>query len=420
MQTTFQAFSLSHINAPLEVRERLSLTEDEAKAFMVKAKEFFDITDLLVVSTCNRTEGYVNSSSDIKEELVKLLLISKGIVEPTEYLPYFEFFESPNEAARHLFEVATGLHSQVIGDMQIPNQIKKSYQWSADLNLAGPYMHRLLHTIFFANKRVALETSFRDGAASTSYVAAELAASVSSTPKVLVVGLGEIGEDVCRNISAHEGVDLTITNRTQSKAEKLAGELGCKMAPFENLVEELKKADVIISSVQMSEPLFTKQLVQELNLLTFKYFVDLSVPRSVEKDIDTIPGVILYDVDTIKSRADQALEKRLASVPQVKSIIDQSLMDFSDWSRDMVVSPTINRFKNALEQIRQEELSRYMRGLNDSEMAIVDKVTSSMMQKIIKLPVLQLKAACKRGEAETLIDVLNDLFNLEAVSETKR
>jgi glutamyl-tRNA reductase len=126
-----------------------------------------------------------------------------------------------------------------------------------------------------------------------------------------------------------------------------------------------------------------------------------------------VPGIIVYNIDHIQSRANDALNKRLASVPKVEHLIEEALSEFGDWSKEMIVSPTIQKLKNALEQIRQEEMARHFKNLTAEEASKMEKITAGMMQKIIKLPVLQLKAACKRGEAETLIDVLNDLFNLE-------
>jgi glutamyl-tRNA reductase len=133
--------------------------------------------------------------------------------------------------------------------------------------------------------------------------------------------------------------------------------------------------------------------------------------------VEENPAAIVYNVDSIKSKADSALEKRVKAIPQVEQIIAESIEEFNDWSKEMIVSPTINSLKNALEQIRQEELARYLKNASKEQGEMVELVTKSMMQKIIKLPVLQLKAACKRGEAETLIDVLNSLFNLEKDTE---
>ncbi|MEZ0609466.1 glutamyl-tRNA reductase [Fibrella sp. WM1] len=412
----FKAISLSHKTAPLAVRELIALNEDEAKRLMHRLRDFFGLSELLVVSTCNRTEVYYTSAQDQNEAIARLLLIEKGLTDTDTYLPYFQQLPEHAEAVRHLFEVCVGLHSQVIGDMQIPNQVKQSYQWSADLDLAGPFIHRLMHTIFFTNKRVAQETSFRDGAASVSYAAVELIDELvgeRSAPAVLVVGLGEIGADVCRNLVNRGIKNVVLCNRTRSKAEELAQELNLGFAAFDRLATEVQKADVIISAVQRDEPLFTPTLLRDITVLTYKYFIDLSVPRSIDAAVEQIPGVLVYNIDHIRNRTDEALSRRLASIPQVEVIIGQSVAEFGDWSKEMMVSPTINKLKNALEQIRKEEIARHMKHLSTDESEKVDKITRGIMQKVLKLPVLQLKAACKRGEAETLIDVLNDLFNLE-------
>jgi glutamyl-tRNA reductase len=417
MYNQFKSISLSHRNAPLAIREQLALNEAEAKNIMLRLKDFFDVSDVLAVSTCNRTEIYYSSASDFNEEIIKMLLIQKGVSDIESFKVFFERFSNGDAAVKHLFQVATGLQSQVVGDMQIPNQIKHAYQWSADLNMAGPFLHRLLHTIFFANKRVAQETFFRDGAASISYAAVELLESLMPNPKVLIVGLGEIGSDVCRNLAQKQGIEVTIVNRSRSKADSLAAELDFRVADFSDIEAEISRADVIVSSIARDEPFFTKEMMVRLRGMSFKYFIDLSVPRSVSPEVEEIPGVMLYAIDSIRSKADAALQRRLDAVPHVREIIEEAVLEFNDWSKEMIVSPTIQKLKGALEQIRKEELTRFTKSLTDSELEKVERITSSMMQKILKLPVLQLKAACKRGEAETLIDVLNDLFNLEKQSE---
>ena len=415
MFDVFKSISLSHKTAPLAVRERIALNEDEAKRLMLRLRDILGLTELLVVSTCNRTEVYYTAPEDHNDTIIRLLLIEKGLTDTDEYLPYFQQMANHDEAVRHLFAVCVGLHSQVIGDMQIPNQVKHAYQWSADLDLAGPFLHRLMHTIFFTNKRVAQETAFRDGAASVSYAAVDLIDELvgqHTNPSVLVVGLGEIGADVCRNLVNRGIKHITLCNRTRSKAEELARELHVRFADFDQLSAEIAHADVVISAVQRDEPLFTPALLGDLQVLTFKYFIDLAVPRSVDAAVEQIPGVLVYNIDHIRHRADEALNRRIASIPKVEGLIDQSVAEFGDWSKEMMVSPTINKLKNVLEQIRKEEIARHLKTLSPDESERVDKITRGIMQKVLKLPVLQLKAACKRGEAETLIDVLNDLFNL--------
>jgi glutamyl-tRNA reductase len=417
----FKSVSLSHRTAPLAIREQLALDEEESKGFYVKCKDLFGLNELLIVSTCNRTEFYYTSDRDISTDLIKAFLIEKGLTNTAEYLAYFKQMDETEDSLRHLFEVATGLQSKVVGDLQIPNQIKKAYQQAADSNMAGPYLHRLMHTIFYSNKRVAQETSFRDGAASVSYATVALAEELSQAlpnPKVLILGLGEIGLDVCKNMEDKDFAEFTIMNRTIEKAEKIAaGKELFRVAPLSDLWKEIASADIIISSVRTDSPIITQAEIKKLQLLSFKYFIDLSVPRSIEEGIEKINGVLLYNIDTLKERANEALATRLASIPEVRTIIEESIISFNDWSKEMEVSPTINKLKNALEQIRKEELNRHMKGLTKEETEKLEKITAGLVQKIIKQPIIHLKAACKRGDSDKMVDVLNDLFNLESFEE---
>jgi glutamyl-tRNA reductase len=410
----FKAITISHKNASLNIREQIALNEEECKNLMLKIRETFEVSETLVLSTCNRTEIYYYSENNISEEIIRLVASLK-VLNSNEILPYFDFINDHNEAVNYLFEVAIGLQSQVVGDLQIPNQVKHAYQWSADMQMAGPFLHRLLHTIFFTNKKVVQETGFRDGAASTSYATVEVLESflpLLANPKILVIGSGEIGEDVCRTLADKNYQNITITNRTAAKAEALAQELGFKVSDFQSVHEQILAADIVISSVRVEEPLITKNTLKKKSL-SVKYLIDLSVPRSISSEVEELTGIVLYDLDEIQRRANEALQLRLAAVPHVRSLIADALVEFNNWSQEMIVSPTIQKLKGALEQIRKEEMARFVKELSAEEAEKMERITASMMQKVIKLPVLQLKAACKRGEAETLIDVLNDLFNLE-------
>jgi glutamyl-tRNA reductase len=415
MTSHFKAISLSHINTPLHVRETFALNQEQLKSFSIKLKDLFSLTDLIIISTCNRTEIYYTSEIDLSQGLIKSLSAEKGLIDHTLYLPFFQVHFG-HEAVTRLFEVSAGLHSKVVGDLQIPNQIKQAYQISADLDMAGPFLHRLMHTIFYTNKRIAQETSLRDGAASVTYVAVSLAEELTvaiNTPKILVLGLGEIGNDICKYLSDRNYGEVTVMNRTLTKTESFAKMYDFNLGLIENIAEEIAKADVVISSIRAENPLITKSIVAENPPLNFKYFIDLSVPRSVEEDLENVPGVLVYNIDTLQARADEALAMRMKAIPQVKAIITESVDGFDDWSKEVMVSPTINKLKNALEQIRKEEMSRFVKGLSTDESEKLDKITQSLIQKIIKLPVIQLKAACKRGEAENMIEAINELFDLE-------
>lgn len=413
MSEKLQSLSLSYKKAPFEVREKITLTEGEIKDLYLKLKDVFGIKESLIISTCNRTEIYYRAEEELNENLIKLLASTKAI-DSSDFTEYFDSFSSEKEALTYLFEVSLGLHSQVVGDQQIINQIKQAYQWAADMDMTGTFLHRVLHTIFFANKRVVQETEFHDGVASTSYATIDLMQTIlpaMSQPKILVLGLGEMGEDLTKTLFEKEIRNVTLCNRSKDKSEALAKQYSYEAMSYFELINRVNEFDIIISSLRLVQPILTKSILKDRKSIT--YCFDLSIPHSINPDVAELPGVVFYGLDEIQQITDESIDKRLASIPAVKNIIAELVSDIDTWSKELQVSPTIHKLKNALEQIRQEEMSRHLKGLTEAEAKKVEKITSGMMQKIIKMPVLQLKAACKRGEAEELIDFLTDLFDLE-------
>lgn len=422
MSHPFKAVSLSFKKAPLAIRELLALDEVACRRFLHTLHHDLGLSDLLVLSTCNRTEVYYAAEDDRSREIILALGHLKNRPDVASFLPYFDLLTAADAATQHLFEVAMGLDAQVVGDLQISNQVKTAYQWSADADAAGPFLHRLLHTIFFTNKRVQTETSFRDGAASVSYAALELVEELTAdvaNPRVLVVGLGEIGADVVRHLTDRKGFgEITLCNRTRARADELAAECpGLRVVDFEALLPALKEADVVISSINRAEPFFTRALIENLDVLSFKFLIDLSVPRSIAADVEQVPGVLVYNVDTIQSKASAALQNRLAAVPRVREIIAESLAGLQEWSKEMLVSPIIQKIKAGLEHLRQEELDRYQKRATPAETKLLDEATRSLMQKVLKQHVLQLKSACKRDDAGALVELLGELFDLEKAGQ---
>jgi len=423
MTEGFKALLMNHKHAGVEVREAVALSSAQSRLFLQNWKELSPASDLLVVSTCNRTEFFYTAEEDQRALILALLQTHKGLSSDSEALKAFASVTDQKEAVEHLFRVGLGLESQVQGDFQIISQIKEAYQTSADLQTAGPFLHRLLHTIFFANKRVVQETNFRTGAASVAYVAQSLAEEMlplGTQSRIVLLGIGEMGATLCRNLSSEGYKNLILLNRTVEKAKALADECQIAFGGLDALTNELAHADALISCLAVDTPYVTSAHLAELTsgrrLLAF----DLSVPRSIDPALEQHPGVVLYNLDELEQRATLALQSRLAEVPKVQAILEQALDEFSDWSREMLVSPAINRFKNALEQIRQEELAKYVKGLTAEELELVERVTGSLVQRIIKLPVLELKAACRRGDAEDMIETLSSLFNLDLVPEKKK
>jgi len=412
----FKALSITYKEAPIDVREKVALDEVASRKFLNYIYEILGVHEALVLSTCNRTEIFYVSDDELSKELIKgFSVVLNRDIEGIE--PYFKLHSSHKKAVVRLFRVSVGLESQVVGDMQITNQIKNAYQWSSDEGLAGPFMHRIMHTIFYTNKRIVQETPFRDGAASLSYVAKDLVEDLAENlthPVVLAVGVGEIGRDFCSNLKGTE-LDVYVANRTFDKAEKIAKEFGFNTVPFEDISEFIySKADIVVSSVSAPHPIINENIISSRELSRHKYFIDLSVPRSISPGLADSTGVVCYSIDELKTKATKTIEKRMASIVDVEHIVAEAIEEFEDWAKSMTVSPTIKKLKQALEQIRKEELERYLKNATPRESQLAEQVTKSIVQKVLKLPVIQLKAACQRGEEDALIDVLNNLFNLEA------
>ncbi len=416
MIEAFKNISLSYKLAPLEIRNKYVLDEKECARLISLLKEYSDITDILILSTCNRTEFYYEHSKSQAELFFKLLGTVKGFVITEEDKKYFTINNNHEKTSKYLYRVALGLEAQVVGDLQITNQVKRAYQLSADMEVAGPFLHRILHSIFFSNKRMVQETAFRDGAASVSYATVELVeelASAIQNPHVLVLGAGEMGEDVAKNLSNTKIDRVTIANRTLETATKIGQELGFMSIGLEHVMPQLSRYDIIVSTIPGGEFNIDASFLQNTEILSYKHFIDIAVPGSVSPDVEDVNGVTLYNIDQINNRTEETIQKRLDSIPKVESIIDESIIELGVWVKELEVSPTIHKIKQALNQIREDEMKRYVKELSESEQEKVDMVTKSIIQKIIKLPVLQLKNACKKGDAESLIEVLHDLFDLE-------
>lgn len=419
MRSNFKVISLSFKNAPVEIREMIALDDILIANLLNDFREILGLDESLIISTCNRTEVYYNAEHDLSREIITLIASKKGVNNIEDFTSFFTIVNDSYKASTYLFRVSLGLEAQVIGDLQIINQVKKAYQIAADNNTAGPFLHRILHTVFFANKKVFQETGFRDGAASVSYATAELTRTLAESfvdTKVLVVGLGEIGEDLAKHLS-DEQFSVSITNRTEAKATALANDLGLEQLAFENLKPQLGAYDIVISSIPVRDFIGPNDLVKDN--AGIKFLIDLSIPRSIDPAVESLKGISLFNIDEIQEKASQAVEKRKAAIPHVEAIIEDAMQDVRAWSREMEVSPTIQKLKNTLEEIRQEELKKHLKNSSEEMEFFADKLSKSITQKIMKLPVLQLKAACQRGEADKLIDVLNDLFNLDQETKDK-
>lgn len=404
-----RAIFLSFHKSDLGTRSKFSLTEEEISLLYLKLKEVFNLHEAFIISTCNRTEIYYYSDLDISDDLIKYLLTSKGLNNHS----IFSKTTTHQESVERLFKVGIGLDSQILGDQQIIHQFKKAYQMACDADMAGVILHKLLHTLFYTNKRVINETKFGTGQASIAYVAAQLINSFQiPTPNVLVIGVGEFGKEVAKNLEAVSSARLTLTNRSSEKAEALAKIVNANTLPFNNYQKSLSQFDVIINCAH-AENLITVKDVLNYKKLSYTYFIDLSVTCGIDKSVETAIGNIHYNLDDLKDISDRSLEDRKEAIPFVESIIKEEIEALDLWHQTTSFNPILTKVKNVLDEIRKKTIQSQLKSLDDTHLKLAEEITLKFMNELIKLPAIDLQQRCLRGEnTDERIKLLSELFNV--------
>ena len=411
--TSFKVLSISYKDALVSIRENFTMDEKSIKIFLRNLNELLGIDEALILATCVRTEIYYKSKVDHTVSLINLLKLNSK-VQIKNFENYVRHF-SGEQAIRQLYKVALGLDSRILGDIQVSNQVKKAYQYCVEENMAGPFMHRLLHSIFYTNKRVIQETNFKDGAASSAYIVVDLTKKFIKNfknPRVLILGAGQIAENIAENLQELP-CEKFIANRTLNNAEGLAHRLSYTALSLQESINDLSNYDVIISAVSGDRDfIITKEKLSK-NQFKSKLVIDMSVPRSIDQEVEKVHNVIYYNIDQIDKQSEHVFVRRKKAVGEVIDIMNDAILEFNQWSSEMEVSPTIKKLKETLESIRKKEIAQYLKNANQKEVELLESVTKGVIQRVLKLPVLQLKNACRRGEAESLVESLHDIFNLE-------
>ena len=410
-----RVISVTHQHVGVETRELFSLSEPEKVDFYLKLKEIFGLQESLMLITCNRAELYYFHSRDISQDLISFWCGYKAI-SAKDYLSLFTIL-SDRAAINHLYRVSVGLESKILGDIQIFGQVKQAYQLSADLGQAGTLLNRLMHKIFFCHKAINQETNFKNGAASVSYNAVNvLQDHVSLDAKILVIGAGQMGGDICRHLSKKGYKHIFVTNRSISKVQALAEDCSMTVVPYIDHLKLISEFEAVISTISCSSPVYRASHFD--NGIT-QVVVDVSSPRSVHPEVPK-PGMVLYNIDSLGTLVDQVLKSREEEIPQVEAMIDESIDDFMAWTEGLVFSDNVQKFKSTLEELRLQTMASMLKKMDEDQIQLAEEITQKMVQKIVSLPVMSMKTACMRDqEPAELGSSLNELFNLEYKSQVK-
>lgn len=413
----FQLIGVNHASAPLEVRERLAVPEErlpEAVSTLVKQP---GVEEGMVLSTCNRVEVLTSTrqGADLRGFLRSYFGLGQDKIDSHVY----EF--EKREAVRHVFRVASSLDSMVVGEPQILGQVKEAYAVARGLGAVHSALDALLSRAFAVAKRVRSETAIGSSSVSIASVAVELAEKIFGSLEsktVYLVGAGKMAELAARHLMARGAGKIMISNRTHERAVELAETFGGQAIPFERLHQFADHADVILTSIGASEPIFRKEHGEALRRVRKNrpvFFIDIAVPRNVAPEVNKLDGLFVYDVDDLQSMASKNTAERKREAERAEKIVELEVDRFASRMKSLEVVPTILSLQEYCETIRQAEIDR-MRGrlgqISPEQEAAIESMTRAIINKLLHTPITTLKSSAAHPEAATIHEMIRRIFNL--------
>ncbi len=426
------AVGVSHKNAPVELRERLAIPDDDHAHVLGRLHDRAGLREVMVVSTCNRVEVYAvhpdleaASAAAIDE-----LAVFHGI-DPT-LLREHAFVRSSADAARHIFRVAASLESLVVGEPQILGQVKEAFGRAKETGHVGPVLDRCLTCAFKSAKRVRTETEIARGGASVPSVAVDLAVSIFgdlSDSTVLVIGAGEMAEQAAVHLRAAGVPEIAVVNRSEERGRALAGRVQGHYEPWERLAAELARADVVVTSTGSRMPIIRREQLKPVLKARRQrplFFVDIAVPRDVEPSVGRMDHVFLYNVDDLQGIVHDNLRSRHGEAQRAGALVDEEVQAFLAWMRSRSIGPLIGKLQAHGRAIVDAEVERALAKLPDlpeREREVVQKLGRSIMQKLLHQPMTNVRRAAADPidgfDGPALAEALAALFALRVEEQAE-
>jgi glutamyl-tRNA reductase len=412
---------ISHKTAPVELRERLDFQTRGVDGALRALAQRESLREALVLSTCNRAELYA-ACDDLEQTRIDLVrfLSDYHHLAPETIAPHI--YEATDlETARHLFRVAAGLDSLVVGEPQILGQVKEAHGAAATAQTSGPVLNRLFHSSFGVGKRVRTETSVGSGAVSVSFAAVALARKIFGDLKgrtVLVIGAGEMGKLTARHMKSQGVQQVTIMSRTMAHAARTAEAIGgARAAPWEEMDVALAASDIVITATGTPAAILTKAHIEAV-MRTRRhrplFIIDIAMPRDVEAAAGEIEQVFLYNIDDLQATVRENLARRSSEVAQAETIVSEELEKFAGWLRSRGAIPTVVALRQRFESIRRSELDRLLKpsALPPEASARIDEITRLIVEKLLLTPTEQLKSTADPETIGAYSEALTKLFDL--------
>ena len=412
---------VNHKTTPLEIREKLALSDGYEKPLRVLAS-IEGINEHYLLSTCNRVEVlYITESpAEVKQKVLDFLFGNS--VSQKDLDKYVYHYEN-EEAVQHLYMVASSLDSMIVGEAQILGQLKEAYRYASQLKTSGSILNKLLHKSFFVAKRVRTETGIGASAVSISYAAVELARKIFGkldNKSVMLVGAGEMAELAAEHLVGQGVTNVVVANRTLERAVKLARRFNGQAVSLDELIDQLEQVDIVISSTGATGTILCKNDVKPIMRERRNrpiFFIDIAVPRDLNQDINDLDNVYLYDIDDLNNVVEMNRAERDLEAVKAERIVAEETLKFSYWLDTMEVTPTIVELRKMAGEICRVELEKTlgkMKDIKPGEQKSIEKMTSAIVGKMLHNPMQFLKTDNSRCvDHRERIATVRDIFQLD-------
>lgn len=413
---------LNYKTAPVEVREKFALAEDQLPQALQKLKSTTSILESVIIATCNRTEIYVVvDRAQICGHYVRTF-IEEWFQLPREVFTSNLYMYEDANAIKHLMRVTSGLDSMIIGETQILGQVRDAFLEAQKQKSTGTVFNKLFKEAITLAKRAHTETKIGELAVSVSYAAVELGKHIFGqfeNKNVMIFGAGETGELTAKHLSANGAKNILVANRSKEKAEELAKKFSGQACTLEEAKAKLVQADIVISSTASPHYVLTVddvKLVMEKRRHRSLFMIDIAVPRDFDPKISEIDNVFLYDIDDLQNIVEANLSMRKQEAQKIEHFIHKSIEEFNQWYKTLGVVPVIRSLQNKAAEIHEQtvqSLFNKLPNLSEQEQKVIRKLTKSMVNQMIQDPILQVKEIAGQRKADDVMDTFVQLFQLQ-------
>lgn len=416
------SIGINYHTAPVEVREKLAFGKLGLPTIASELQKLPALSGFVILTTCNRTEIYATSTK-LQSGLSALrnYLRQKSGLNGGEDGHYFQSW-SGDDVIKHLFRVAAGLESMVLGETEILGQVSNAYDAARNLKTGNSVLNNLFQEAIRVGKNIRTKTGIDQHPASVSYAAVELVRQTFGNLEgctVLIIGAGEMGELTLKHLLSHGVSTVLVSNRSYERAENLAREYGGEAIRYDRLNYEIGRADIVISCTAATHFVVTADKIRD----AFQerdgrplFFIDIAVPRDIEPAVADLPGAILYDIDDLQQVVFDFMEERRKAAVVAEGMIDNAVSEFLRWLSTLSVIPVIKALQRRGQEIKEKELTRYLNRMGDLDPRtenLVRALANSIINKLLSIPMATLKEHATDPDGHLYSEVLEGLFDLQ-------